>query len=140
MGSFGSPAYCLIEPVQPTGAAVQRIQPQQFSSGADVGILLSIIGKGIPFHLCIGTVIGGLGPDKESDPLLLQYPVGQGEVIGGVRFRSLKGDNVSVDMFQLFQVRDRVIRVSRRYSHTCDDATVCIYGLMREIILPPWFT
>lgn len=67
-----------------------------------IGILLSIIGKDIPFHLCIGTVIGGLGPDKENDPLLLQYPVSQREVIGGVRCRSLNGDNVSVDMFQLF--------------------------------------
>ena len=126
----------LVEPVQPTGTAVQRIQPQQFSGGADIGILFSIIGKSIPFQLHTGTVMGGLGPDKESDPLIFQHPVGQGEVIGGIRRGGLNRDNVPVDMLQLFQVRNRVVHVSRRHGYTCDDAAVCICGLMREIILP----
>ena len=79
---------CLIEPVQPTGTAMQRIQPQLFSSRADIGVLFSIIGKSIPFQLHIGTVMDGLRPDKESDPMFFQYLVGQGEVIGGIRRRS----------------------------------------------------
>ena len=76
-----APAVLLIRliepPVQPAGAAAQGIQPQLFSCRADIGILLSVIGKGIPFQLYVGTVVGGLGPDKERDSLLLQHPVSQ---------------------------------------------------------------
>ena len=83
--------------------------------------------------------MGGLGPDKKRDSLLLQHPVGQGKVIGGIRCRSLNRDNIPVDMFQLLQVRNRVIHISRRYRHACDNAAVCICGLVREIILSSRF-
>ncbi len=63
---------------------MQRIQLQLFSGGADIGILFSIIGKSISLHFYIRAVMDRLGPDKERDSLLLQHPVGQRKVIGGV--------------------------------------------------------
>ena len=39
----------LVEPVQPAGTAVQCIQPQLFSSRADIGVLFSIIEKASRF-------------------------------------------------------------------------------------------
>ena len=69
----------LIEPIQPAGTAVQCIQPQLFPCGADIGALSSIIGKRLPFQLHIGTVMGRLRLDKESDAMLLQHQVGQGK-------------------------------------------------------------
>lgn len=126
---------CLIEPVQPAGASVQGIQPQLFPCWADIGVLLSVIEKIIPLQLDGGTVMDGLGLDKEHNPLPLQHPVGQRKVIGGVRCRGLNRDNVPVNMLQLLQVRNRVIHISRRYGHRCDDAAVCICGLVGEIIL-----
>ena len=57
-----------VQPVQPAGTTVQCIQPQLFSGGADISILLSIIGKGISFQLHIGTIIGRLGPTKKVIP------------------------------------------------------------------------
>ena len=61
------PLIRLLEPVQLAGAAVQGIQPQLFSFRANIGVLFSVIGKGIPLQLYVGTVMGGLGPDKERD-------------------------------------------------------------------------
>lgn len=95
---------CLIEPVQPAGAPVQGIQPQLFSRWADIGVLLSVIGKSIPLQLDVDTVMGGLWPDKERDSLFLQHPVGQRKVIGGVRCCGLNWDNVPVNLFHLLQV------------------------------------
>lgn len=89
----------LIEPIQPAGTAVQCIQPQLFPSGADIGVLSGIVEKRLSFQLHIGTVMGRLMPDKESDAMLLQHPVGQGEVIGRVCGRGLDGNYVLMDMF-----------------------------------------
>ena len=94
--------------------------------------------KHLPFQLHIGTVMGRLGPDKESDAMLLQHPVGQGEVIGRVCGRGLDGNYVLMDMFQLLQVRNRIVHISRRYGHASNDAAVCICGLVGEIILASW--
>ena len=85
---------------------MQRIQLQLFSGGADIDILFSIIRKGVSVHLYIRAVMDRLGPDKGSDSLLLQHPVGQWKVAVGVRCCSLNWNDISVDVFQMLQVRN----------------------------------
>lgn len=60
-------------PCAPSVILTQTLFPQR----AAPAVLLSVTGKGIPLQLCVGAVMGGLGPDKERDSLLLQHPVSQ---------------------------------------------------------------
>lgn len=102
---------CQIQPVQPTGTAVERIQVQQLAVGTDIGVQAFIILKCLPFQLHIGAVMIRLGADEELDLQFFQCLMGQRKVIGGIRRRGLNGQNIPVNPLHLFQIRHRVIDI-----------------------------
>ena len=76
-GQMPLPLGCKITVFQLSGAPPVILAQTLFPQRAAPAVLLSVTGKGIPLQLCVGTVMGGLGPDKERDSLLLQHPVSQ---------------------------------------------------------------
>ena len=48
--------------------------------------------------------MGRLRPDEKPNAQLVQHPVGQGEVVGGICRRGLDGKDSPVNVLQLLQV------------------------------------
>lgn len=108
-------------PEQTAAAAIQTVWVQSIPVRTDVNVFHRVIGECIPFELHLGPVVGRLGPDKELDPQLLQFPVGQRKIIGRVRGGSLQRDHSLMDSFQLFQIGCRVMDIPRRHGQADDD-------------------
>ena len=92
-----------IQPVQPAGTAVERIQAQQLAVGTDIGIQTLSIVKCLPFQFHIGAVVNCLWTDEKLDLQLLQRLMGQREVIGGIRRRGLDRQDTPVDPLNLLR-------------------------------------
>ena len=113
-------------PEQAAAATVQIFRMQSISIRADVNIFRYVICERIPFELHLGSVMGRLEPDKELDPQLLQFPVGQRKIVGRVRSGSPQRNYPLMDSFQLFQIGHRVMDIPRRHGQADDDSMVTV--------------
>lgn len=98
-----------------------------------------VICERIPFELYLGSVMGRLRPDKEIDPQLLQFPVGQRKIIVRVCGGSPQRNYPLMDRFHLFQVGYRVMDIPRRHGQTDDNPMVAVQGLVGKVVLAAWF-
>ena len=119
----------------------QTVWVQSIPIRTDVNIFRRVIGECIPFELRLGPVAGRLGPDKELDPQLLQFPVDQRKIIGRVCGGSLRRNYPLMDSFHLFQIGRRIMDIPRRHGQADDNPMAAVQGLVGEVVLAlrfPW--
>ena len=100
-----APAVSAIRPILPihtAGTAVQPLHSKFFPIGAMVNIFLLIIRKGISFKFRLGSVSRRLRPDIKRDSLLLQHTMCQRKIVSGVRCGRLNGENIPMDLLQIW--------------------------------------
>ena len=113
---------------------VETLHAQLLPIGTAVEVLRLVIDEGVSFELHFRSVRKRLWPDAEGDAELFQLPVGQWEILGGVRRGGPDGKNGSVDLLQMLQIRHGVVDVARRHCDAKNHPMVTVHRLVGEVV------
>ena len=91
-----------ILPIQAAGGSRQNIPLQRIPLWTNIQVIFLIITEVIVLKFGLAVVSVLLVPDEKCDPQVIQDPVGQWEILGGIGSRRLKGNYLAVDSLDLF--------------------------------------